>query len=198
MTTQLLSYSIISLVFTTLLLGFVLGVIVVSYRKILDRLSQLQQKEAQMKHQVQQESDAILQSAHDKAAKLLSDTNGIREEQAKLQKNLYEQTLGEIKTQTVHLVEEIAGRVKDVVTQDFEASKDTLRKSIFEQYQKDYQQIKNDLDAYKKQATVVIDEKTKMVIKDVALKVFGKTLSSTEHSDLIIKALDEAKKRHVI
>src|SRR5688572_5673973 len=134
-TAQLLSYSIISLVFTTLLLGFVLGVVVVSYRKILERLAQLQHKELEMKEKWQREEQQILSDAHERANKLISDTNKVKEEQATLQKNLYEQTLASIKTQTLGLVEQIASQIKSVVTADFNDSKDALRRSISEQYQ---------------------------------------------------------------
>jgi len=220
MTIELLSFSIISLVFTTLLLGFVLGVVIISYRKILDNLHTLRQKELEMKEKSHHEADQIIEQARTNAMEIVAGANSFASQQQKEinaelakfsanQQSQYEQALEAIKSHTVDAVEKIAADVKTTTLADFkqllknleqqiESSKSDFRTNLSNLYQKDYEEAKKQLEEYKKQSLASIDANSKEIIKDYSIKVFGRMLSYEEHEDLIMESLEEAKKNHVL
>lgn len=220
MNVELLSLSIISLVFTTLLLGFVLGVVIISYRRILDNIHTLRQKELEMKERSNNQADQIIEQARAKAMEIVTGANNFASQQQKdinaqlakfaaTQQEHYEQALTAIKSHTLDAVEKIAMDIKANTLSDFkqllanleqqiESSKTDFRTNLSNLYQKDYEEAKKQLEDYKKQSMEKIDANSKEIIKDYSIKVFGRMLSYEEHEDLIMESLEEAKKAHVL
>src|SRR3989344_5881574 len=61
-----------------------------------------------------------------------------------------------------------------------------------------YARLEQELEEYKKHRWEEIESKLAEIIKQVSQKVLGKSLGVQEHSDLIIQALEEAKRKNVI
>lgn len=209
MTNQLLAYSIISLVFTTMLLGFVLGIVVISYRKILERLHQLQQKELEVKEKMHSEAQKILDDAYQKAAKIFADADLLKSEQGKVlerqikafneqQDKTYQNIVNDIKKQTVDIIEQVATESKEVIIADFKNMTSAFQNQISAQYQKDYAAVQAEINDYKEKLKEDLKTRSVQILQEVAKRVFGKVIPIEDHEELIVKALEEAKKQHVI
>jgi F0F1-type ATP synthase membrane subunit b/b' len=216
----LLSLSIISLVCTTLLLGLVLGVVVISYRKILERYYALQKKEAELRGLWAHEREKILEEARDKASQIIREAQVFTAQQSRsislelenfseAEKQTYTKILQQIQAQSVAILGTVANEIKDTMKGDFKnltavfekeiiASKDGLKNALENQYKANYEEAKKEIENYKAARLREIDDSASQLISDFSLKVFGHAVTLEDHQNMIVQALEEAKKRHVI
>ncbi len=69
---------------------------------------------------------------------------------------------------------------------------------VAEKIQDEYHRVQAELDQAKKEKLAQLDIKIKEIIAEVVKQVAGKTISIEDHEQLVIKALEEAKKQHAI
>jgi hypothetical protein len=58
--------------------------------------------------------------------------------------------------------------------------------------------MEEELAVYKAERMKKVDEKIFEILRDVAAKAIGKALSLEDHEDIVVKALEDAKKEHVL
>ncbi|MBI2031788.1 MAG: hypothetical protein HYT08_04215 [Candidatus Levybacteria bacterium] len=86
--------------------------------------------------------------------------------------------------------------VKEVQDFDNVLEQETVasQKIIQEKIEKDYSKVQKEVEQYKNEMLGKVDAQISKLIQDVSKKVIGKSLSLQEHEQLIIDALEEAKK----
>jgi len=224
MDTQVLFYGTIIL---TALMGIVLGYVAISYRKLIEKYEKIrvgQEEEARgleiQKTQIidegRRQAGLIITDAQNKAAKLVSEastfgaqTKEILESELKktqtVELDYYRKALEETKLGAVATLGGISKDVKDEVVRQIEAVRSSLaiemQKVQLETRQmlaSSYKKMEEDLEIHKKERLKKIDEKIFEILKVVALRSVGKSLSFEDHEDVVIKALEDAKRENVL
>jgi hypothetical protein len=58
--------------------------------------------------------------------------------------------------------------------------------------------MEKELEVYKAERLKKVDEKIFEILKDASTKAIGKSLSLEDHEDVVIKALEDAKRENVL
>ena len=72
------------------------------------------------------------------------------------------------------------------------------QKAIEEKFSESYKEAETELQTYKKDQMASIDKKVTSVLSDVAKQVLGKTIRLDEHEELVLNALEKAKKDAIL
>ncbi len=163
----------------------------------------------------QRKSEVLLENAVKEAELIISQTKNFRDE---LQKSLkedvayqasqfaqgYQGLLPEIKKYYQTGIDEQLRAFEDqlrVFTLDvektFKDKLDTLANLLRDQTLQEFTIVQKELTDYKQAKMREIDERVKRIVKTAAAEVVGKTLSLADHQDLIMKALEKAKREGV-
>lgn len=156
----------------------------------------------QKKHQ---SSEVILDHAHKKAEKIITEAT-IKASDLLAQSELLNENLKkQIEVEMMRAVSENAEFIKtqtkltlDVTLEEFKAlikssitdMQTTLRQKIDEQFEL----TKKDIDLYKAERLKKIDEHIVRRIDEMAKELLGEIITPTDHRQLVIKALEKAKK----
>lgn len=211
------------LVITTVVLASVLGVVVHSYAKTLQNFNILQKKEADIESEAHKKASHILQEARSKAIKIIEDTNvsyellkktfeqqlkaasyhssqkfeGISDEFLKV----YQKTLTDLKDNNIKIISNISKDIENSTRLELEDFKETLKKETLDsqkivegKIEQGYQMAEKELEDYKAERLKKIEDEIYNIIQNVSKEVLGKTLSLQEHEQLVIEALEKAKK----
>lgn len=161
-------------------------------------------------------AQGIIEKAENSAHQLLADTEFFgKKSQEHLEKQLKlvsEEQLTEYKKFSEHLRQELSAafaQYQETLSQDASqslhdfqekttAAQAELVKSLQSQHQEQLAKMKDDAVDYRAQVWENINETLPTLIQAICASVVKKSLSPKEHQDLVIAALDEAKKRHVI
>ncbi|MCH7640754.1 hypothetical protein IID22_00950 [Patescibacteria group bacterium] len=108
------------------------------------------------------------------------------------------------KVKTGELIKTLGEDIKTEAHLEVEAMRDSLRREI-EKAQaatkaaidEAYAKVERDIEGYKKKRLTQLDSEIFEIIRLVSEEVLGKTLSTKEHEDTIIKSLEDAKKQNV-
>jgi F0F1-type ATP synthase membrane subunit b/b' len=116
----------------------------------------------------------------------------------------HQKMLDEVKADNVNIFRNIS---KDIEKQSMDEvknfreilEKETIgsEKIVAEKIEKDYLQMKQELSLYKANKFKQLDSMVNQVLQSVAKQVIGKTLNLRDHQDLVIAALEKAKKEGV-
>jgi F0F1-type ATP synthase membrane subunit b/b' len=111
-------------------------------------------------------------------------------------KDLEKQVVSEFHTVSASLqksVEEEIGQFRE------QAMKDNARAAgaVQQEVGQEFAVAKKEIDQYRQDAMARIDAMASKVVEQVAREVLGRSLSSADHHQLVMKALEEAKRSHV-
>lgn len=85
------------------------------------------------------------------------------------------------------------GRFKKELEENVIDSEKAAEKVLAEEFDK----VRAEVDAYKKQKEAEIDAKVKQILIDVTKSVLGSSIDFRAHEDLVIKALTDAKRENL-
>jgi hypothetical protein len=102
----------------------------------------------------------------------------------------------------------LAGLSKDV-KEEVGRQIDTVNTSLASEIQKTqaetrrvllgaYKKMEDEVEAYKVERLKKVDERIFDLLKDASVKAIGKLLSPEDHEDVVIKALEDAKRENVL
>ena len=224
MDTQLLFYGTIIL---TALMGIVLGWVAISYRKLIEKYDKIREnreeaekiQEAQ-KAKVLEEAKAqarqIVSEAQTRSGQLISEAASFGTQTRELlgkelqkvqaaQLGYYQQALEDTKLQAQASLGGISKDVKAEVVSQIDAIRSSLtgeiQKAQMETRQMltaSYKKMEEEIGAYKKERLKRVDEKIFEILKEASAKAIGKSLSLEDHEDVVIKALEDAKRENVL
>lgn len=125
-----------------------------------------------------QEMDASVQEAHGALAEFLKQSQAKVAEQIASNEQLIQDQSAQMVKQTQQLLSEFTGQVQTQVKAQIETA---------------WQSVRVEVDEYKKLRMRIIDERITEIIEDVVRVALDKKFSLADHSDLLFKALEEAK-----
>jgi len=223
MDTQQLFYGTIIL---TALMGIVLGWVAISYRKLIEKYDKIRSTGEEVEKALEAERVKTLEEAKTQAKQIVSEAqtrsgqliteaasfgNETREllgkELQKLQAvelGYYQKALEDTKL----TAQTSLGSISKDVRQEVVKQIDAVRTSLTGEIQKvqmetrqmlsaSYKKMEEEIGVYKIERLKRVDEKVFEILKDVSTKAIGKSLSLEDHEDIVIKALEDAKKEHV-
>ncbi|OGV92497.1 hypothetical protein A3B57_01685 [Microgenomates group bacterium RIFCSPLOWO2_01_FULL_47_10] len=157
----------------------------------------------------------LVQEANSKAQVILAQAGDISEESktnidralqelATKQEDILNQTSIELKDIGLHTIENAAKEIEKGVLAEVSQFEDIVHKEtveseklVEEKVNKDYQKVKEEIQKYRDEEMAKIDQSVFNILKDVSTQVLGHALSMEGHRDLVLEALEEAKKRNL-
>ena|SRR3972149_1203773 len=170
---------------------------------------------AELVDSARRKSLKLVQEANSKAQVILAQAGDISEESktnidralqelATKQEDILNQTSVELKDIGLHTIENAAKEIEKGVLAEVSQFEDIVHKEtveseklVEEKVNKDYQKVKEEIQKYRDEEMAKTDQSVFNVLKDVSTQVLGHALSMEEHRDLVLDALEEAKKRNL-
>lgn len=116
----------------------------------------------------------------------------------------YQNMLTQIQEEDINTLKTMTKEIQSDVLADFQEFRDTLEKEtinsekiVKEKIDEDYLEIQKDLEEYKKQKYQKIDEDIYKILYRVSEMVLSKGITFDTHKQLVLEALDTAKKEQV-
>jgi len=204
------------LVIEAAFVGAVLGIMAFAYYRILNKFYNLKeedkklkilrdQKAQQLLELAQTKYQEIISGAHTKAQEIIGEA-GIFKTQSKeeLKKELLAASKRESEDFKAMLLAVRQESVKAASTEltSFRAAlqEDLAREqsSLHERVEEEYKIANSQVEVYKASLVTRVDESIYEIVKAISEKVMRRSLRLEEHEDLIIQALEEAKREHVL
>ena len=208
-------------------LGLILVAVFVMYLRLVKRYLSLKDDNDKEKRKVKEveeqqtikateEAKQIIAGAYAKAQELVKVSSVFNDqERTKLQTALtqlaneeikeYRKVLDEAGKASINAVERLSKDVKDQITPELGNIKKTIENQIKNASEETkiaissaYTIVEREVDDYKKKMLTEIDKLTLSVVRELSQKVLGKTISTKEQEDMVISALEDAKKQRIL
>lgn len=196
------------------------------YARLLNKLHLAKKEEDHLKEQLNQKATVLLETARDKAFQIINQAGlsaleivgktKVYDNKAKQALDLklkdisdefliiYKEMLEELKRDNINIFKIMSKDIeKDTLDEvkDFKEilCRETLasQKIVEEKIEKEYAQAEEELKAYKEAKLRKIDDSIYEILKTISKIVLGKAIPLEEHEQLIIEALNRAKKEGV-
>lgn len=113
----------------------------------------------------------------------------------------YKELFDSVKREYIARVDQTLSTIESIAQKEFEDFRKIIREETVEsqsiigkRVNSEFDLAKKEIEEYKKEQMAKIDSSIEAVLQKVAREVFGKTLSLSDHEDLIREALEQAKK----
>lgn len=197
----MLLFGLIVLVFA---LAIALSWLILSYRKAVSKLTEHRVVQSKLLAKSEDQSMEIINKAQQQAAAIIQSTDQfVRASNQNFEKNLktvseqelsgLKQTLTLAKQEIEKVTQEISNQLKDNSADSFEQ----VRKAYSVQLEKAYGVALSDIEKYKKEKSAEVDKKVLEMVRQITAEVLNTSLTQKQHSELVVKALEEARKKHV-
>ncbi len=216
-----------ALIIDIFILSLSLGAIVIYYTRTVRKLQALHKEQSTTQEETLKKSDLILEEAREKALKIISDANlfddstrklfdqelkRIGEGQVKtLEKlsydllNSYQKELTDLKEHNIKMMNIISKDIENSTISELKGFKEILKKETFEsqkiveaKIEDAYKIAQKEIEDYKIERIKKVEDKIYEMIKNVSTFVLAKSINLDEHEQLVIDALDLAKKEGTI
>ena len=175
-------------------LGVVLAVVTAGYVGLAAKLKVEREHEDRIKEKAREKAGVILRQAQDKAMQMIREAKVLTEEQSEtLAKQLKKTISVKMKDYEEGVEEEVKGFRK---TLELEAV--GAEKVVAARVEREYEEARVQVEEYKKAKLAKIDAEIMGIVSDTVKNVTGKVIPLEEHRKLIISALEEAKREHVL
>jgi len=206
-----------TLIIAAITVSISLIILIASYVKVLKKYNYLLRQQESLKMHDHRKAIEILEKARQKAATLLENQvhnelktvslNEIRdfEKAANDLLAFYKQELEDIKTSTIKIASNITKDIESNTISELKDFKEILQKETYasqkiveEKVEEEYSEMKKELEAYRQERLKKIEDEIYNIIQDVSMLVLGRSLSVRDHEELILEALEKAKKKKVL
>jgi F0F1-type ATP synthase membrane subunit b/b' len=204
------------LVIEAAFVGAVLGIMAFAYYRILNKFYNLKEEDKKLKILRDQKAQQLLElaqikyqeiisGAHTKAQEIIGEAEIFKSEsREEFKKELLAASKRESEDFKAMLLAVRQESVKAVSTEltSFRATlqEDLTREQsgLHERVEEEYKIAKSQVEVYKASLVTRVDESIYEIVKAISEKVMRRSLRLEEHEDLIIQALEEAKREHVL
>lgn len=179
---------IIGLIFVIIVLALATASIASAYKILFDKFEDQGKKSASEKDSLKRDTK-----------KLEVTQELLEEERAILKQSLdevvgreageFQKTLEEIKVEALRLFGTIGESAKGEIRADISE----FRKVLSSKVDQEMKAVKLELEQYKSSKKAELDQKTKDILKEVALQVLPEAIDIDKHEDIVIRALEKAK-----
>lgn len=180
MSLDLFAYSIIALISTILLLGIVLVAVIISSRKSLKKRQDLEAEAESILNKAKQDALVV------EKKEIYSQLQSLSQEE----KSMYQQSLNQV-----------TNDIKSYLLTEFKSEVEGIDKQMMQtlnaKFEGIMQRFEAEVNEYKKMRMAEIDKDAQKVLSDFLMSATGRAIPLDIHQDLIIHALEEAKKKNV-
>lgn len=185
------------------IVSFVLGVVLIAYDQKLRELRKLRNDKKQIEEKARQRAIQIVEEARDKALAIV--------EQARVnagdnQKEIDAQ-LARVSEQQIdvyrHILQDVSREIEKDAQKEVEDFRKALemetlgaQRAVTSRIEKEYVEAQKRLEEYQQDRKRQVDEKAAEVLQEFTKIVFKKALPFEEQKELVIQALEEAKRQH--
>lgn len=113
----------------------------------------------------------------------------------------YEKAIEELKQDNINLFRNISKNIETYASQELKDFKDTLQKEtvdsqkiVEQKIEEEFKKAEDDLKTYKLEQLKKIDESIFLLLHNISEMTIGKILNFEQHEELIIEALEKAKR----
>lgn len=178
------------LVAAIILLSIILVSLVISYLATVRRLSKLEEKERDIYDDAKKKQrDEILQ-AEDVARGIIEDAKSARAEIV----NSLNLALTSKSDELTKTFAKQASAVNNATLLKYKAMSDETLKYLEARFAEEFEKINKELAEYKKSQLIKIDNNIYNILLNISKIAFGRSISISQHEELITQALSEAQK----
>lgn len=215
------------LIIAILILSITLGSIVMSYTKIVRKLHDLHKERNITQKEILNKSDHILEEAREKAIKIIANANLFEDSTKKifdqelkrttesqiktLEKlsydflNAFQKELIGLKDNNIKMMETVSKDIEVSVIAELKDYREILKKETYDsqkivedKIEEAFRNAQKEISDFKTDRLKIVEDQIYEIIQNVSKIVLGKSLSLQEHEQLVIDALEKAKKEEVI
>jgi len=194
--------------------------------RLTKKMTEMKKQEIHLKENLAEKENKILRQAQDKAGNIIEDAivtaskmeKGAKINQEELEKILrekleevadrvmqsYQTQLEKAKEKDIEMFNRVSKGIEDDLNLHTENLKNILAKQTVESQEivtqkldSAYETMLVEVEEYRSERLAKVDEQIYQILQNVTEKVLGKTLSLDKHQDLIIQALEKAKKENI-
>lgn len=172
------------------------------YQKIIESASKKAEEIVLHASEIKQESTNELQ---DSVEIMLEDQRKVLEEASLALSKKFEDQLKEVNDNNIQLLKNIYKGIESDVESDYSQYKDVIKKQTFEaeniakeKIKQEYEKLEVEVKQYREKMMNKVNDDIYKILINISKTVLGKSLSPNEHEELIIEALNKAKKENII
>lgn len=215
------------LVISLTILTGALVTLVISYSRMLKKFHSLQKEEEHLKLQMHKKSLDVLEEARGQATKIITNAH-FTADMSKVDFNdklaaasishikdfenassellkIYQKELNALKENTIITVKNISKDIETNTVEDLRDFEEVLKRETFasqkiveEKIEETYKETQKEIEAYKAAEIKRVDDRIYKLLQTVSKLVLGKAISLQDHEQLVIEALDKAKKEGIL
>lgn len=196
----------------TAFLGAVIGLVALSYRRLIQKYYLLKSREEELTQDSQAQAEQIIAEARARANEIVNysstfarqlsqDLQAELDRAKEIQGQAYQELLQTISTNSIQALNNISEDISSQLLAQTNSQLTKFQKSLLTSQSKlskaleaDYQSLQSKLKAYQEAREKALNEAIYQVISQVSSEVLGSSLTLKNHEDLVIAALDKAKK----
>jgi inhibitor of KinA sporulation pathway (predicted exonuclease) len=171
-----------SLILGVSILALSLTFIALSYKRLLNKLQSLRQKEVEASYEAANE---IIEAARKKASEIVASANVFTTEERGMILSDYKNVLKQIEKVTVDKTEKLSNDIYDQMRAELNQFREKLKRDLIAQTNLEKEMLLKNLKAS------IYD-----VIQEVSKETINRSLTIKEHEDIVVESLEEALKRH--
>lgn len=196
-------------------LVFIILIFAVGYVVLLFKYMDLRSKRKTYEKEALERSQKIIDRSIVEASSIISKAQVLGEEvRTKIsdstsqisdnQKEIYQKVLNEVRNQLYEVVQKASQDIKNDAQEEIASFANSVREEtiateteVKTKISQEYVNLERDLEEYKRTKMLEAAEQVEKLISVVSKKVFSESLTPENHKDLILRALEEAKKNNV-
>lgn len=193
-----LPYLFYSSLFITSVLGILLGILTVSFMKLIKKYFLLQEEyeklTGQSREKIEKAVEEVIRKVGDFGENIGKNLLDELKSLTKTEEDKYQNSLEEGRKELTKVFIEISSYLRKAAETEAESFKIEAQKAlaqIVDEYKKAVEEYK--LASFKR-----VNDSIYKLLSQVSKDVIGKSLNRQDHEDLVIKSLEEAQKRHVL
>lgn len=186
-------------------MSVILALVLVAYDRLLRKVQLVRQDEDRYSKSAAAKAEKIINMARMRAEKIMDEANlTSRELQKELDKMVDEASkshMGEYKEKIQNISNSIESKLQkgaDEYGKILEMETIAAQKAVAKKLEEEYRRIEAELANYREKRIVEIKDKLQVSLDAGFKRAFGLEISEKTNEDLVRKAIEEARNRHVI
>jgi hypothetical protein len=182
-----------------------LGVALAAYERQERELKAIKKRQEQIEDKARERAFKILEDAKDRSLGILKEARIVAEEN----KEAIGKRLDEVADKQIKGYEDVLQTISKTVETDtvreLEEFEHALKletvgaeQAVEKKLETEFANVRAEIEKYKQMKLKVVDEKMIGIIEEVTRAVIGKNLSLIDHAEIVMQALEEAKKKNVL
>src|SRR3989338_742124 len=175
------------LVIALFVLAIALATMAISYSQMLKKFNAYQKEADELMAQVHKNEADLLETARIKAGKIVEEAN--------------KRELESLKQKNIDIVKNVSKDIEEDTVKDVEDFDNILQKETFaaqkiveDKLEKEYSNVQQNRQDYKNEMLKKAEEEIYKILETVSKLTLGKSIPLADHEQLIIEALEKAKK----